>query len=319
MSPVPTTPPGNQDTPRRDALHAELQAFDDYLRVERGASPATRSAYRRDLLTFAAFLAEDACTGWAAVHSDHVLRFIGQRHRRGIGGRSLARALAAIRALYAWLLREGRVAFDPAAGLRAPREQRGLPRTLQVEDVERLLQLPQDDPLGCRDRAILELFYSSGLRLAELAGLDVDRLDLGEGLVRVLGKGRKVRDVPVGRPARDALAIWLSNRADWVGADEPALFVSRRGRRLSARAIQQRLQQRARQLGLPQRVHPHMLRHSFATHMLESSGDLRAVQELLGHANIATTQVYTHLDFSHLAEVYERAHPRARRRGKGET
>lgn len=310
MTPAPDAHASTQ------ALREDLRAFDDYLRVERGASPATRSAYRRDLIAFADFLADDPCTCWRDVHSDHVLRFVAQRHRRGIGGRSLARALAAIRALYAWLLREGRADLDPAAGLRAPREQRQLPRTLQVEDLEQLLQLPGDDPLSRRDRAMLELFYSSGLRLAELANLDIDALDLGAGLVRVLGKGRKVREVPVGRPAREALRAWLRERADCAAPDEHAVFVSRRGRRLSHRAIQERLQRRARQLGLPQRVHPHMLRHSFATHMLESSGDLRAVQELLGHANIATTQVYTHLDFSHLADVYERAHPRARRRNK---
>lgn len=291
-----------------------LQDFDDYLRIERGASPATRDAYRRDLRRFAGFLATEGLRDWSAIHTDDVRRFIAARHRQGLGGRSLARALAAIRALFAWLLREGRAGFDPAAGLRAPREQRSLPRTLQVEELEQLLDLPGSDPLARRDRALLELFYSAGLRLAELAALDVDAIDLGEGIARVTGKGRKTRLAPIGRPARKALGAWLRDRAGWADADEPALFVTRRGTRLSRRAIQQRVDRRARQLGLPQRLHPHMLRHSFATHLLESSGDLRAVQELLGHADIATTQVYTHLDFSHLAEVYERSHPRARRR-----
>ncbi len=177
-----------------------------------------------------------------------------------------------------------------------------------------VMALPDTGPLARRDRALLELFYSAGVRLAELAGLDVEAVDLAEGSARVMGKGRKTRIVPIGGPARSALRAWLRDRADWARPGEPALFVSRRGGRLSRRAIQQRLARRAQQLGLPQHLHPHMLRHSFATHLLESSGDLRAVQELLGHADIATTQVYTHLDFSHLADVYERAHPRARRR-----
>ncbi len=296
---------------------ADLAAFDDYLRVERAASPATRDAYRRDLTRFAAALADAGCGDWSGVSTDDVQRYAAARHRQGLGARSLARALASIRALYAWLLREGRVGANPAADLRAPRQQRTLPRTLQVEEVEQLLRLPDSGPLARRDQAILELFYSAGLRLAELAGLDVDALDLGEGVARVTGKGRKTRLAPIGGPARQALRVWLQDRNAWAAEGEQAVFVSRRGSRLSHRAIQQRVAARARQLGLPQRLHPHMLRHSFATHLLESSGDLRAVQELLGHADIATTQIYTHLDFSHLADVYERAHPRARRRGKG--
>jgi len=304
-------------SPRQDpaaGLTPALDRFSAYLGDERAASPATRQAYRRDLDRFAAFLAAEACGDWDRVEPDHVLRFVATEHRRGLSGRSLARALAAIRALFAWLLREGEAGRDPAGGLQAPRAGRPLPRTLEIEAVERLLELPGDDVLSRRDRALLELFYSSGLRLAELVGLDVGAVDLGEGLARVTGKGRKTRVVPVGRPARRALADWLRARPALAAADETALFVSRRGGRLSRRAVQQRVALRARQLGLSQRLHPHMLRHSFATHLLESSGDLRAVQELLGHADIATTQVYTHLDFSHLAEVYERSHPRARRR-----
>ncbi|MDX1610445.1 MAG: tyrosine recombinase XerC [Halofilum sp. (in: g-proteobacteria)] len=297
-------------------LTAVLGPFDEYLRVERNASPATRAAYRRDLGRFAAFLASEACDDWSAVGVDLVQRFVAREHRRGLGGRSLARALAAIRALYGWLLREGRARRDPAADVRPPRTDRPLPRTLEVEEVERLVAIPGDDPLARRDRALLELFYSGGLRLAEIAGLDVAGLDLGEGVARVTGKGRRTRLAPVGRPAVVALSAWLEVRGAWAGPGQPALFVSARGNRLSRRSIQARVAHWARRLGLPQHVHPHMLRHSFATHLLESSGDLRAVQELLGHADIATTQVYTHLDFSHLAEVYERAHPRARRRGK---
>lgn len=297
-------------------LEPELERFLGNLREGRNASPATCDGYARDLARFARFLRDDGARSWAEVEPDRVQRFVAHEHRRGLGGRSLARALAAIRALYAWLLREGLAARDPAADIRPPRAARPLPHTLEVEEVERLLAVPTADTRGCRDRAMLELFYSAGLRLAELAAVDVAAIDLGEGTVRVTGKGQRERIAPLGRPARRALADWLRARLDWAPADEPALFVTARGARLSRRAVQDRLAHWARRLGLPRHVHPHMLRHSFATHLLESSGDLRAVQELLGHADIATTQVYTHLDFSHLAEVYERAHPRARR-GRG--
>lgn len=291
----------------------DLDRFLHYLRNERNASPATCDAYRRDLSRFASFLDRCQVEGWAAVGTDRVQAFVAAEHRRGVGGRSLARALSAIRALYAWLLREDRVGADPAAGVRPPRSPQHLPGVLEIEEVERLLAIPGDGPLARRDRALLELFYSSGLRLAELAALDLMGLDLKEGLVEVTGKGQRTRRVPVGRLARQALAHWLEVRGEWAAGDQRALFVSARGGRLSHRAIQARLAHWARRLGLPRHVHPHMLRHSFATHLLESSGDLRAVQELLGHASIGTTQVYTQLDFSHLAEVYERAHPRARR------
>jgi len=304
------------DTPACGALADTLAGFDDHLR-QRNASPATRSAYRRDLERFRAFLAAEPCEDWSRVDTDMVRRFVAREHRRGLSGRSLARALSAIRALYAWLLREGRAGRDPAADVSAPRSERALPRALEVEEVERLVAVPGDDPLARRDRALLELFYSAGLRLAEIVSLDLDRLDLGAGEARVTGKGRRDRVVPVGAQARAALLAWIEVRGQWAAPDQPALFVSARGRRLSRRAIQTRVGHWARQLGLPQHVHPHMLRHSFATHLLESSGNLRAVQELLGHADIATTQIYTHLDFSRLADVYERAHPRARRRSKG--
>jgi integrase/recombinase XerC len=299
-------------------LAADRDRFLDNLRDGRNASPATCSAYGRDLARFTAFLERDGVDDWSAVSADHVQRFVAAERRRGLGGRSLARSLAAIRALFGWLLQENRVRFDPAADIRPPRSGRPLPHALEVEEVEQLVSVPGTGSRECRDRALLELFYSAGLRLAELAGLDVTGVDLGEGTARVLGKGRRERIVPLGGAARKALGDWLRARADWADPDEPALFVSARGRRLSHRAIQDRVGHWARRLGLSRNVHPHMLRHSFATHVLESSGDLRAVQELLGHADIATTQIYTHLDFSHLAEVYERAHPRARRGdGKG--
>lgn len=236
---------------------------------------------------------------------------------------------------------EGLLAHNPAAALRGPKLGRPLPRVLDVDQAAQAMQGPGGgcaargsagrdpagaaipgsaasglDPRDLRDRAILELFYSSGLRLSELTGLDLGGLDLQAGLVRVLGKGRRERSVPVGRRAREALRAWLAVRSDWVGPEEPALFVSRRGR-LSNRAVQSRLAQAGVQAGLPERLHPHRLRHAFASHLLESSGDLRAVQELLGHADLATTQIYTHLDFQHLAQVYDQAHPRARRKSPG--
>jgi len=295
-------------------LNAALAGFDDYLRVERQVAATTRNAYARDLHRLARFAAHEGIDDWSEVSGDTVRRFIATERRRGLSSRSLARRLAAVRTLYRWLLRERAVGHDPAAELSPPRERRPLPRSLEVEEAERLMAVPGDDPVARRDRALLELLYSSGIRLAELAGLDVADIDLGEGSARVTGKGNRSRLVPVGSAARRALREWLAVRAERAQADEVALFVSSRGRRLSRRAIQQRVRLWAQRRGLEQRVHPHMLRHSFATHVLESSADLRAVQELLGHADIGTTQIYTHLDFSHLADVYEAAHPRARRK-----
>jgi integrase/recombinase XerC len=212
------------------------------------------------------------------------------------------------------LLREGRVQANPAEGVRAPKVNRRLPHTLDADQLAHLMELPGDTPLDRRDRAIMELFYSSGLRLSELVALDVTDMRSSDGLLQVTGKGNKARRLPVGRFAQAAIEDWLSERAHLARADEAALFVSQRGTRLSPRSVEARLRQRAIEQGMPRHVHPHMLRHSFASHVLESSGDLRAVQELLGHADISTTQVYTHLDFQHLAQVYDQAHPRARRK-----
>ncbi|MFO8153716.1 tyrosine-type recombinase/integrase, partial [Thioalkalivibrio sp.] len=214
-------------------------------------------------------------------------------------------------------VREGLLESSPAAALRGPRPRRPLPRALDVDQASSAMLQPSERTLDRRDRAMLELLYSSGLRLSELTGLDLGHLDLAGGLVRVLGKGRRERTVPVGRMAGAALRDWLAVRPEWAGAAEPALFVSRRGRRLGNRAVQRRLALAGQRAGLGERLHPHRLRHAFASHLLESSGDLRAVQELLGHADLATTQIYTHLDFQHLAQVYDGAHPRARRKTQG--
>jgi integrase/recombinase XerC len=298
------------------SLRSRIDGFERHLRDERRLSAHTVRAYRRDLERLAAALDEQGVGAWTQVRPAQVRAHLARRHRDGAGGRTLARELSALRAFFRHLQVEGVLTVDPAAGISAPRAPRVLPRTLDADAACALLEDDADgaDPLSLRDSAMLELFYSSGLRLSELVALDLSRLDLAEGMVQVEGKGRKTRRVPVGSTARAALERWLVARRDVAGPGETAVFVGRRGRRLSARAVQQRVAQRARAVGLGVRLHPHMLRHSFASHLLESSGDLRAVQELLGHADIATTQVYTHLDFQHLARVYDRAHPRARRR-----
>jgi integrase/recombinase XerC len=222
--------------------------------------------------------------------------------------------MSALRGFFRFLLREGKVESNPAADVPSPKLPKRLPKTLDVDQIARLLEIDGDSPLALRDRAIMELFYSSGMRLAELVGLKVTDLDLAEGSVRVLGKGSKTRILPVGRKAREAIRAWLGARSDFPGHDLDALFLSRRGQALSARAVQARLREWSRRIGLATGVNPHLLRHSFATHLLESSGDLRSVQELLGHADISTTQIYTHLDFQHLARIYDKSHPRARKR-----
>jgi len=295
-------------------LDADIERFLGHLRDERNLSPHTRAGYGRDLRAAAAFFAARGAGAWDRLSIHDVRALVAERHRAGLSGRSLQRLLAALRALYHWLAREGRAPQNPALGVRAPKVRRKLPETLDVDQAARLLDFDGKDPLVVRDRALLELLYSSGLRLAEVAGLDLQDLDLRDGTVRVIGKGRKTRVVPVGRLAREALGAWLRVRAGLAAAEETAVFTGRGGRRLGPRAVQQRVRRRALQQGLEVPLHPHMLRHSFASHLLESSGDLRAVQELLGHADIGTTQIYTHLDFQHLARVYDQAHPRARRK-----
>lgn len=284
------------------------------LAEQRRLSPHTISNYRRDLDKLIA-AAGDAPL--AELHVHQIRRFIAQLHGQGLTGRSLARTLSAWRGFFKWLGQHDAVPANPCEGVRSPKSPRLLPKALSVDEAARLLEpVEDDDPvLGARDTAMFELFYSSGLRLAELAALDRDALDsaLNEGEVRVLGKRNKARLVPVGSKAREALAAWSAVRDALAATDEAALFVGQRGRRISHRVIQDRLGRRAVLLGLPRHVHPHMLRHSFASHVLQSSGDLRAVQEMLGHASIASTQVYTHLDFQHLARVYDSAHPRAKR------
>lgn len=293
---------------------AAVEAYLSELSEQRRQSPHTVSNYRRDLLRLLA-LAGEIPLAQLQVH--HIRRYVAQLHGQGLSGRTLARLLSAWRGFFKWLGRGDGVRANPCEGVRSPKSPKHLPNALSVDEAARLLEADDEsDPvLAARDRAMFELFYSSGLRLAELAALDCAALDsaLNEGEIRVLGKRSKARIVPVGGKAREALAAWSAVRDTLAGSGEPALFVGQRGGRISHRMIQLRLARRALQLGLPRHVHPHMLRHSFASHVLQSSGDLRAVQEMLGHASIASTQVYTHLDFQHLAKVYDSAHPRAKR------
>ena len=289
-----------------------VQQFLAELAHQRRASDHTVAAYRRDL----AVLQAGAGTRPLATLQSHDLRRQAMRlHGQGLAARSVARTLSAWRSYYRWLARRGELAADPCVGLRAPKRPRALPKALAIEQTAALLAMPDDGVLGVRDHAMFELFYSSGLRLSELAALDLDgKLDLAGAEVTVTGKRGKTRTVPVGAQARHALDAWLAQRTRLAAQDEPALFVGQRGKRLTPRAIELRLAQWAKKSGLGLNVHPHMLRHSFASHVLQSSGDLRAVQEMLGHASIATTQIYTHLDFQHLAKVYDAAHPRAKQK-----
>ena len=290
-----------------------IEPFITHLAHERRLSEHTVRAYRRDLECMTAWLGErgGALDG---LDEQDVRLYLAWRHRNGAGGKTLQRELASLRSYYRWLLREGRAKSNPAIGVRAPKSPRRLPATLDADQLCGLLDAVDDDPLAIRDAAMIELFYSSGLRLAELVSVNLGDIDMADGELSVLGKGAKTRRVPVGRKAREAVGRWLQARGLMAAPGEPALFVSSRGGRIHPRTVQQRLARWAEQQGAARGLHPHLLRHSFATHLLESSGDLRAVQELLGHADIGTTQIYTHLDFQHLAQVYDQAHPRAKKK-----
>jgi integrase/recombinase XerC len=299
--------------------------FRRYLNSERRLSAHTDSSYARDLAALVKFCDRAAVADWHALDSQHIRLFAARSHAAGLAPRSIQRRLSAVRSFYEFLLREAqgagararlseRLTHNPAQDVRAPKAPRRLPQTLDADQMARLLEIPAGDELTARDRAIMELFYSSGLRLAELVGLDLRSVDLKDRTVQVLGKGKKSRIVPVGRAAVQALKAWLKERTALARAAETALFVGRNGRRLGARAVQLRVALWARRQGLSLHVHPHLFRHSFASHLLESSGELRGVQELLGHADISTTQIYTHLDFQHLARIYDATHPRARRK-----
>ena len=293
---------------------AELAAFLKRLATERRLSPHTVAAYEHDLRALLEFCEREQIAAFPALDSFAVRRFAAESHRRGLGARSVARRLSAVRTFLNYLIEMGVVKSNAGVHVQAPKAPRRLPATLDADQVASLLAISGDDPVTLRDRAMLELFYSSGLRLAELVGLNLGDVDAADRTVRVLGKGSKARVVPVGKQALAALKDWLAVRAELAKPGELALFVGRRGERVSPRTVQKRVNEWAKRQGAPTGVHPHMLRHSFATHVLESSRDLRAVQEMLGHASLSTTQIYTHLDFQHLASVYDQAHPRARKR-----
>lgn len=291
-----------------------ISKFLDHVSIEKRLSPHTRAAYAHELAALVKYCDAEDIGDWKKLDSQHVRVFAARSHAGGLGARSVQRRLSAVRSFANFLLREKQIRSNPAHEVRAPKPKRRLPATLDADRMQRLVEIEADDALALRDRALMELAYSSGLRLAEIVGLDIGGLDLADRTVRVLGKGRKERIVPVGGYAVEALGAWLAARAAIARPEEHAVFVGRRGTRLGPRAIQERIARWARRQGLRTRVHPHVFRHSFASHLLESSQDLRGVQEMLGHADIATTQIYTHLDFQALARTYDAAHPRARRK-----
>ncbi len=301
---------------KSDALQ-DVEAFLHKLRHERQYSLHTLDSYARDLKQFLEFHVDTATESWSDIHGKEIQAFVAHRHRNGISAKTIQRELSALRSFFNFLIIDNRLKNNPAKDVQAPKIARKLPRTLDADQLQHYLNINDDSVLAVRDRAMIEVLYSSGLRLAELIGLNQHDLDLQQGLVNVTGKGKKTRRVPLGSKAITALKGWLKQRAQLPATDENAVFVNQKGKRLSARSVQLRLKHWAQKQGMPGHVHPHMLRHSFASHILESSGDLRAVQELLGHSDISTTQIYTHLDFQHLAKVYDQAHPRAKKKSAG--
>ncbi len=310
-------------TAQTDALNRDknLVRFFSYLQAERRYSPHTLAAYRRDLKHFLAAVNRQhpETINWDDITQAQVRAAVAKLHRQGLSGRSLQRLLSSVRTLYNYLCRHQLARQNPAEGIPAPRSPKRLPNTLSAGELDLLLEMKTDSFVGSRDRAMMELLYACGLRLSELTGLDMTDIDWQQQTVKVTGKGQKQRQVPFGSKAKQALESWLQHRSLVINNDEKAVFISRRGSRISNSSVQQRLKKRAMEQGLDSSIYPHMLRHSFASHILESSNDLRAVQELLGHANLSTTQIYTHLDFQHLAGVYDSAHPRARLKNRKRT
>jgi len=292
----------------------DIAKYLQVLSVERRLSANTVKAYHRDLAKLTKFSKDRGLLLWQGLNNHNVRLFSASLNASGLHAKSIQRVLSAGRGLCAFLIQEGDLSSNPFDDVRAPKAEKRLPKTLSVDQITALVELKLDDPLSYRDKAMLELFYSSGLRLSELCSVDLNDLDLSEKMLRVTGKGNKMRDLPIGRQANEAIRNWLLQRNALPLEDYEALFVSKHGKRISVRNIQARVRYWAAKQGIDVSVSPHMLRHSFASHMLESSGELRAVQELLGHANISTTQIYTHLDFQHLAQVYDDAHPRAKKK-----
>lgn len=296
-----------------NTLYAQIQPYWDYLRAEKQVSPHTLSNYQRQLQAVCAMLKQHQISSWQEVDASVIRWILSQSHKQGLGAKSIGVRLVALRQWFAYLVKHEQLLANPALGIKAPKVGRHLPKNVDAEQVAQLLNTEVTTPLEIRDLAMMELMYSSGLRLSELQGLDLDRMDLATREVRLLGKGNKERIVPIGSKALEAIHRWLEVRMSFNPQDN-AVFLNNRGGRLSHRSIQLIMEKWGRKQGLETHLHPHKLRHSFATHMLEGSGDLRAVQELLGHSSLATTQIYTHLDFQHLAKVYDAAHPRARKK-----
>jgi len=291
-----------------------LGNFGAHLAQERRMSPHTTTNYQRELVALVSWCDSVGITHWHELEEQHLRLFAARSHAAGLAPRSIQRRLSAVRSFMRYLQRERIVKNNPAQDVRAPKVRRKLPAPIDVDQMNRLLEIPADTALARRDRAVMELFYSSGLRLAELLSLNTLDIDLADRTVRVTGKGNKTRILPVGRKAAEAVQTWLKDRNHWAKPSESALFIGRNGQRLGPRNIQLRIARWARLQGLPVHIHPHLFRHSFASHLLESSQDLRGVQELLGHADISTTQIYTQLDFQHLARIYDQSHPRARKK-----
>ncbi|MFT4630494.1 MAG: integrase/recombinase XerC [Dinoroseobacter sp.] len=296
------------------SIHSDIENYLEILRVERQLSSHTLKAYKRDFDLFVNFCDAKSLILWQGLNSHVVRQFSANMHASGLNPKSIQRTLSAGRGLCQYLIRERQIQSNPFDDVRAPKAQRRLPKTLSVDQVTSLVEIKADDPLSYRDKAIMELFYSSGLRLSELCNLNLNDLNLPDGLLRVTGKGNKTRDLPLGRMANQAIRDWMLQRNELTLKDFEAVFISKNGTRIRPRTIQQRVKMWGVRQGIEIPVSPHMLRHSFASHLLESSGELRSVQELLGHSNISTTQIYTHLDFQHLAQVYDDAHPRAKKK-----
>ncbi|WP_312047401.1 tyrosine recombinase XerC [Erwinia sp.] len=293
-------------------LQSAVEGFLRYLKVERQLSPLTQTSYERQLSACIILLDEMKLATWEKLDAAQVRALAARSRRGGLKPASLALRLSALRSFLDWQISQGKLKANPAKGVATPRASRHLPKNIDVDEVNRLLDIDLNDPLAVRDRAMLEVMYGAGLRLSELVGIDIPHLDLASGEVWVSGKGSKERRLPIGRMAVEWTERWLALR-ELFAPEDHALFLSKQGKRISTRNVQKRFAEWGVKQGLSSHIHPHKLRHSFATHMLESSGDLRAVQELLGHANLTTTQIYTHLDFQHLASVYDAAHPRAKR------
>ncbi|MES2675206.1 MAG: tyrosine recombinase XerC [Pseudomonadota bacterium] len=292
----------------------ELDLFIVYLTSEKQLSIHTQTNYKRDLEKFSHYCSTFSLTQLNTIKVQHIRQMVAYFHRQGLGGKSLSRWLSAIRSFFEFAIRSGWAATNPADAIQAPKSAKKLPKTLDVDQAAQFVAIAEDSVLALRDRALLELIYSSGLRLAEAVSLNILDVDLNDALVTVTGKGNKTRILPIGSQAIAAIKAWLPQRKLLLKMEDSALFITQRGTRITHRAVQLRMQQLSIKQGMDTPVHPHMLRHSFASHMLESSSDLRLVQEMLGHANISTTQIYTHLDFQHLAKVYDSAHPRAQRK-----